>query len=86
MKLLSISQQKVVGTASQQPAAVVVTEVQEVYTQCAKAIMRSGLWDGAPLPDGLPTVGDIMAEMTSGEIGGPDYDREYEARAIPRMW
>lgn len=69
-----------------QPATVVVTEVQEVYTQCAKALMRSGLWDGAPLPEGLPTVGDILAEMTDGDICGPEYDRGYEERAIPRLW
>ena len=69
-----------------QPATVIVTEVQEVYTQCAKALMRSGLWDGAPVPEGLPTVGEIMAEATSGEFGGPEYDKGYEERAIPKLW
>lgn len=69
-----------------QPATVVVTEVAEVYSQCAKALMRSGLWDGAKLPEGVPTVGEILAEMTSGEIGGPDYDAGYEERAMPKLW
>lgn len=69
-----------------QPTTVVVTEIGEVYTQCAKAIMRSGLWDGADAPEGLPTVGEILADMTDGEIGGADYDRGYEDRAIPRLW
>ncbi|MCK0150543.1 pyridoxamine 5'-phosphate oxidase family protein [Marivita sp. S6314] len=69
-----------------QPATVIVTEICEVYTQCAKALMRSGLWDGAPVPDGLPTVGDILADMTNGEVGGSDYDTHYEERAQPRMW
>ena len=69
-----------------QPATVIVTEVSEVYTQCAKALMRSGLWEGAPLPDGLPTVGDILADMTDGALGGPEYDANYEVNAIPRMW
>jgi uncharacterized protein len=68
------------------PATVIVTEVAEVYTQCAKALMRSGLWDGAPLPEGLPTVGEIIAEMTAGEMGGPDYDVGYEERSIPKLW
>ena len=71
---------------NQQPATVIVTEVQEVYTQCAKALMRSALWSGAPAPEGLPTVGEILADMTDGEIGGPDYDKGYEERAMPRLW
>ncbi len=68
------------------PATVIVTEVSEVFTQCAKALMRSGLWEGAPLPEGLPTVGEILADQTDGAIGGPDYDATYEVNAIPRMW
>ena len=68
------------------PTTVIVTEVAEVYTQCAKALMRSGLWDGAPLPEGLPTVGEIMADVSDGALGGPEYDANYEANAIPRMW
>ena len=68
------------------PATVIVTEVSEVFTQCAKALMRSGLWDGAPLPEGLPTVGEILADQTDGAMGGPDYDATYEVNAIPRMW
>lgn len=69
-----------------QPATVIITNVTEVYTQCAKALMRSGLWDGAPLPEGLPTVGEILADLTDGAIGGADYDKGYEERAIPKMW
>ena len=69
-----------------QPATVIVTELGEVYTQCAKAIMRSGLWDGNAVPDNLPMVGEILADMTEGEMGGPEYDRGYEERAIPKLW
>lgn len=68
------------------PATVIVTEVSEVYTQCAKALMRSGLWEGAPVPEGLPTVGEILADVTDGALGGPEYDATYEVNAIPRMW
>ena len=69
-----------------QPATVIVTEVAEVYSQCAKALMRSGLWDGAEAPAGLPTIGEILAEMTSGEIDGSTYDEGYEERSIPKLW
>ncbi|MEQ9260793.1 MAG: pyridoxamine 5'-phosphate oxidase family protein [Roseovarius sp.] len=67
------------------PATVIVIEIAEVYTQCAKALMRSGLW-GRDDRDTVPTVGQIMAEMTDGAEGGPDYDANYEERARPRMW
>ena len=69
-----------------QPATVIVTQIEEVYSQCAKAVMRSELWGDTPMPEGVPTIGEILAEMTSGEIGGPEYDASYEERAIPRLW
>lgn len=67
------------------PATVIVFEISEVYTQCAKALMRSGLWDGDQ-SEGLPTTGQILAEMTDGAVGVGDYDATYEQNAEPRMW
>lgn len=67
------------------PATVIVVEVAEVYTQCAKALLRSGLW-GRDDRDTVPTVGQILADMSDGEIGGAEYDATYEAKARPRMW
>ena len=67
------------------PATVVVIEVAEVYTQCAKALMRSGLW-GRDDAEGLPTVGQILADMSNGEHGGAEYDANYAENAKPRMW
>jgi len=56
-----------------------------VYSQCARAVMRAGLWtrDDA---SGLPTVGDILTEMTQGKIDGADYDAAWGARAAETMW
>lgn len=67
------------------PKTVVVIDVHEVYTQCAKALLRSGLWSRDDR-DSVPTVGQIMADMTAGREGGPDYDATYVERAKPRMW
>ena len=67
------------------PATVIVVEIDEVYTQCAKALMRSGLW-GRDDAETVPTVGQILAEVTNGEFGGGDYDATYEEKAAPRMW
>ena len=67
------------------PTCVIVIEIVECYTQCAKALMRSGLWerdDG----DRVPTAGQIMVEVTDGGYGGGNYDATYEERAIPKLW
>lgn len=68
-----------------QPATVIIIEIGEIYTQCAKALIRAGLWsrdDSA----GLPTPGEILAEMTDGEEGGKPYDTAWPARAAKNMW
>lgn len=40
------------------PRCVIVFRIREVYSQCARAIMRAGLWSGEDQAQGLPTVGD----------------------------
>lgn len=68
------------------PATVVVIEIGEIYTQCARALIRSGLWEAAGRAVDLPTVGDILAEMTQGTMDGAAYDAEWPARAARTMW
>ena len=68
------------------PATVIVIDIAEIYTQCARALMRAGLWSGDDLPDDLPTVGEILSEMTDGAEGGTAYDQAWGARAAKTMW
>ncbi len=68
------------------PATVIVIEISEIYTQCARALMRAQTWSGRDESDRLPTVGEILSEMTSGEEGGAQYDQEWGARAAKTMW
>ena len=52
------------------PRAVLVVAVTEAYLHCAKALMRSRLWDpDAQVPrDALPTMGEMMRDhIGSGE-------------------
>lgn len=68
-----------------QPRSVIVIGISEIYTQCARAVMRASLWtrdDSA----GLPSPGDILTEMTQGEIDGLAYDKEWPGRAAKTMW
>ena len=64
----------------------IVVEIGEVYSQCARALMRAGIWAGLDDSTGLPTVGDMMAEITDGEEGGASYDAAWGARASKTMW
>ncbi len=59
------------------PRCVVVVTVERVYYQCAKAIVRSKLWDPATRieRESLPTPGTILAGITKGAMGGPEHDR-----------
>ena len=70
------------------PRTVMVIEVGEVYFQCARALIRSGLWkpESHVDPESLPTPGQILAEMSRGRVGGDDYDRSWGERARETMW
>jgi PPOX class probable FMN-dependent enzyme len=68
-----------------QPATVVVIEIAEVYIQCAKALMRSDLW-GRDDAAGLPTLGQILAEVTDGARGGADYDAATPEKNRRTLW
>lgn len=67
------------------PATVTLIRIDEIYSQCARAILRSGLWTEAG-PADLPSVGDILREQARGEFDGSAYDREWPERASGTMW
>ncbi|MCV2894112.1 pyridoxamine 5'-phosphate oxidase family protein [Lentibacter sp. XHP0401] len=68
------------------PRSVIVIKIGEIYTQCARAPMRAGLWSEGDQSEGLPTVGEILAEQTQGEEGGAAYDDGWAERAKKTMW
>ncbi len=70
------------------PRSVIVMCVQEVYFQCARAIVRSDLWNPEKRidPRTLPTPGQILAEMSENRVGGEEYDRAWPERARRSMW
>jgi PPOX class probable FMN-dependent enzyme, DR_2398 family len=70
------------------PRTVIVMTVDEIYFQCARAIVRSDLWnpDKRVDPKTLPTPGQILAEMSENRVGGEDYDRAWPERARQTMW
>jgi len=70
------------------PRSVTVLAVDTVYFQCARAIIRAGLWDPSRHvdPKTLPTPGEILAALSENRVGGEAYDRDWPERAAKTMW
>ena len=64
------------------PRSVIVVTVEEVYTQCQKALVRSRLWDPSTQISRaeLPTMGQIFSTISKGEFDGEAYDKAYPER------
>ena len=70
------------------PRSVIVLDIDEAYFQCARAIIRSDLWNPERHvdPASLPTPGQILAAMTENQVGGEGYDKAWPERAKQTMW
>jgi len=70
------------------PRTVMVLTVEEAYFQCARAIVRSGLWKAESQvdPKTIPSPGAMLAAVTAGEVGGEAYDTAWPERAAKTMW
>jgi uncharacterized protein len=70
------------------PRVVLVISVEKVFFQCAKALVRSKLWDPSLHVDRatLPTAGKILAEISGGKLGGDEHDRQAPARMMQTIY
>ena len=75
-------------TEDKAPRSVVVMAVDEVYFQCARAIVRSDLWNPAKHINAkdLPSPGRILASMSENKVGSDEYDRAWPERARKSLW
>ena len=64
------------------PRSVLVVQVERVYFQCARAILRSALWDPAHQVEraSLPSVGRILDDLTQSRIEAASYDASLDGR------
>ena len=64
------------------PKSVLVITVEAVYFQCARAIVRSDLWNPAKhvARNTLPSAGQILAALTDSRVGGEAYDKALPER------
>jgi PPOX class probable FMN-dependent enzyme len=70
------------------PRCVIVVTVERAYFQCAKAIVRSKLWDPARRVERakLPSTGAMVAALTRGKVDAETYDREAPARIKAQLY
>lgn len=75
-------------TDGKPPRTVVVIEVDSIYFQCARAIVRADLWNPARHrdPRTLPTPGAILDTLSEARIDGTSYDAAWPDRARQTMW
>lgn len=67
------------------PRTVIVITIGEMYFQCAKALLRSGLWTADDESAAVPTAGQFIREVHD-DFDAEDYDKGYPERAVERMW
>jgi len=69
------------------PRSVVLVTIGEVYFQCARALMRSQLWNPERFVDpfSLPTPGQLLSAAKAG-FDQETYDRQWPERAQKTMW
>lgn len=70
-----------------EPRTVIVITIDEIYFQCARALMRAKVWDSSTWPDltVLPTAGSLMRELKQ-DFDSRSYDRDWPERAKTSMW
>ena len=69
------------------PRSVTVVTIVEVYFQCARALIRSELWNPEHFvdPSSLPTAGTLL-KAAKQDFDKETYDREWPQRAAKTMW
>ncbi|MEM9437744.1 MAG: pyridoxamine 5'-phosphate oxidase family protein [Pseudomonadota bacterium] len=71
---------------NREPRLVIRIAVGEVYSQCARALVRSELWEDPRNELDLPTMGQILKAQKDGDFDGAAYDSGWAERAARTMW
>lgn len=76
------------AVADKAPKAVLVVTVAEVFVQCARALLRSELWN----PEkhirraDLPSIGTILAAHTGGKVDAAAYDANVAPKTAQALY
>ena len=67
------------------PTCVLIISLDEVYVHCPKSMLRSDFWNTKNTIE-VPTIGSILKEVTTNEVGGADFDKDLSKRAEKTLW
>ena len=67
------------------PNSVIVINVDEIYFQCARALMRAKLWQSDHQGDVVPSAGDFHKELDA-DFDADAYDAGFDDYVKNRMW
>jgi uncharacterized protein len=76
------------AVAGKAPRSVLVVTVAEVFVQCARALLRSELWN----PEkhirraDLPSIGTILAAHTGGKVDAAAYDADAAPKTAQALY
>ncbi len=70
------------------PRTAIIISITAAYFQCARAVVRSKLWEPSAHADPatLPTPGKVLQVLTKSEIDAAAYDAEWPGRAKATLW
>ena len=67
------------------PTCVLIISLDEVYVHCPKSMLRSDFWNTKNTVE-VPTIGSILKEVTTNEVGGADFDEDLSERTKKTLW
>ncbi|MEQ9224821.1 MAG: pyridoxamine 5'-phosphate oxidase family protein [Parvibaculum sp.] len=76
------------AVAGKKPATVMIVSVRACYMHCAKAFLRSALWDPQSWParSAMPTLGQILTDQLAMTTPADHTDRALEEGYRKTMW
>lgn len=69
-----------------EPATVMLVQVEEVFMQCARAVLRSRIWKGASKPADAPSMGKLIEAHTGGMISAETYEQDSAPRIAGTLY
>ena len=67
------------------PTCVLIISLDEVYVHCPKSMLRSDFWNTKNTVE-VPTIGSILKEVTTNEVGGVNFDKDLSERTKKTLW
>jgi PPOX class probable FMN-dependent enzyme len=70
------------------PKTVMVVHVQEAFVHCARALVRSDLWNPERFVERscLPSMGEMLEAHTRGAVAASDYDSQFEQNLATTLY